>query len=62
MFTLANRRRKDRPEALLHQIRYDRAVLYQETGQRARARGQFERIYAADPGFEDVAEMLGVSA
>ena len=60
VFTLANRRRKDRPEALLHQIRYDRAVLYHETGQRARARREFERIYAADPGFEDVAERLGV--
>ena len=61
VFTLANRRRKDRPEALLHQIRYDRAVLYFETGQRTRARREFERIYAADPGFEDVAERLGVS-
>lgn len=60
VFTLANRRRKDRPEALLHQIRYDRAVLYHQTGQRARARREFERIYAADPGFEDVAERLGV--
>ena len=60
VFTLANRRRKDRPEALLHQIRYDRAELYHETGQRARARREFERIYAADPGFEDVAERLGV--
>jgi len=62
VFTLANRRRKDRSEALLYQIRYDRAVLYHETGQRARARRQFEGIYAADPGFEDVAERLGVSA
>jgi lipoprotein NlpI len=62
VFTLANRRRKDRPDGLLHQIRYDRAVLYQETGQRARARRQFEGIYAADPGFKDVAERLGVSA
>ncbi|WP_114965086.1 DUF4236 domain-containing protein [Alkalilacustris brevis] len=60
VFTLANRRRKDRPEALLHQIRYDRAALYHETGQRARARREFERLYAADPGFEDVAERLGV--
>ena len=60
VFTLANRRRKDRPEALLHQVRYDRAVLYHEAGQRARARREFERLYAADPGFEDVAERLGV--
>jgi tetratricopeptide (TPR) repeat protein len=60
VLTLANRRRKDRPEALLHQIRYDRAVLYHDTGQRARARREFERIYAADPGLKDVAERLGV--
>ncbi len=60
VFTLANRRRKDRPEALLHQVRYDRAILYHETGQRARARREFERLYAADPGFEDVAERLEV--
>ena len=60
VFTLANRRRKDRPEALLHQIRYDRAVLYHDTGQSARARRQFERIYAADPDFEDVADRLEI--
>ncbi|MBE0455292.1 MAG: DUF4236 domain-containing protein [Roseovarius sp.] len=62
VFTLANRRRKDRPEGLLHQIRYDRAVLYDETGQRARARSEFERIYAADPGFEDVRARLQLDA
>ncbi|TCP30424.1 tetratricopeptide repeat protein [Rhodothalassium salexigens DSM 2132] len=60
VFTLANRRRKDGPDGLLHQIRYERAVLYHETGQRARARQQFERIYAANPGFEDVAQRLGI--
>jgi hypothetical protein len=27
VFTLGNRRRKERPDGLLHQIRYDRAVL-----------------------------------
>lgn len=60
LFTLANRRRKDRPRGLLHQIRYDRAVLYHETGQRGCARRQLERLYTADPGFEDVAERVGV--
>ena len=60
MFTLANRRCKDRPEALLHQVRYDRAVLYHETGQRARARREFGRLYAADPGFEDVSKRVGI--
>jgi len=62
VLTLANRRRKDRPETLLHQIRYDRALLYQETGQRARARRELERLYAADPDFEDVAERVGVGS
>ena len=62
VLTLANRRRKDRPEPLLHQIRYDRAILYDETGQRVRARSEFERIYAADPSFEDVAQRLGITA
>ena len=59
VFTLANRRRKDRPEGLLHQVRYDRATLYDQVGQRARARSEFERIYAADPGFDDIAQRLG---
>ncbi|WP_439570119.1 DUF4236 domain-containing protein [Roseovarius mucosus] len=58
VFTLANRRRKNRPEGLLHQIRYERAMLYDQVGQRARARSEFERIYAADPGFEDVSSLL----
>ena len=60
VFTLANRRRKDRPEALSHQVRYDRAVLYDQVGQRARARSEFERIYAADPGFDGVASKLRI--
>lgn len=62
VFTLANRRRKDRPEGLLHQIRYDRAILYEQSGQRARARSEFERIFAADPEFEDLRTRLGISA
>ncbi|PKP79141.1 MAG: DUF4236 domain-containing protein [Alphaproteobacteria bacterium HGW-Alphaproteobacteria-3] len=62
VFTLANRRRKDRPEALLLQIRYDRAVLYDHVGRKAEARREFERVYAEDPGLEDVAERLGILA
>ncbi|MBE0455598.1 MAG: tetratricopeptide repeat protein [Roseovarius sp.] len=46
----------------MHQIRYDRAVLYERSGQRARARSEFERIYAADPAFEDLRTRLGISA
>ena len=59
VYTLANRRRKDRPESLMHQIRYDRAVLYEQVGRRAQARREFERLYAADPSFEDVRARLG---
>ncbi len=58
--TLALRRRKDRPAALLHQIRHDRAVLYHDDGQRARARREFERLYAEAPDFEGLADRLGL--
>ncbi|HEV8034936.1 DUF4236 domain-containing protein [Yoonia sp.] len=60
VLTLANRRRKDRPEALMHQIRYDRAVLYEQLGHKAQARREFGRLFAADPDFEDVAERLKI--
>ena len=58
VFTLANRRRKERPEGLLHQIRYDRAVLYDQVGRKAQARREFERLYAEAPEFEDVRTRL----
>lgn len=58
VFTLANRRRKDRPEALLRQIRYDRAILYEQVGRRTQARREFERLYAQDPSCEDIRERL----
>ena len=60
VLTLANRRRKDRPESLMRQIRYDRAVLYEQAGRRAQARREFERLYAEAPGFEDLRERLGL--
>jgi tetratricopeptide (TPR) repeat protein len=60
VFTLANRRRKDRPDGLIHQIRYERAVLYKQIGRKAQARREFERLYAEDPSFEDVRERIGV--
>jgi tetratricopeptide (TPR) repeat protein len=60
VLTLANRRQKDRPEALMRQIRYDRAMLYSQVGRKAQARREFERLYAADPSYEDVAERLGL--
>jgi tetratricopeptide (TPR) repeat protein len=60
VFTLALRRRKDRSDGLLRQLRYERAVLYDQVGRKAQARRELERLYAEDPGFEDVRERLGL--
>lgn len=60
VLTMALRRRKDRPDKLLRQIRYERALLYDGQRRQAHARREFERIYAEDPGFEDVAQRLGL--
>lgn len=49
VLTRALRRRKDRPERLLHQIRYDRADLYERIGRRAQSRRELERLYPAFP-------------
>ena len=58
VLTLANRRRKDRPDELMRQIRYDRAILYEKIGRRAQARRELERLYSEDPEFEDLRERL----
>lgn len=62
VLTLASRRRKDRAPELLRQIRYDRAVLYEEVGRRAQARREFERLFAEAPDFGDRRDRLGLSA
>lgn len=61
-FTAALRRRKDRSEDLLRQIRYERAVVYEGMGRKAAARREFERLYAEAPDFEDVARRLGLAS
>ena len=58
--TLALRRRKDRADSPLRQLRYERAVFYNQVGRNAQARSELERVYAEDPGFEDVRERLGL--
>ena len=60
VFTTALRRTRDRAETLLREIRYQRALVYERLGKRAQARRELERVYAEDPGFEDVAQRLGV--
>ena len=56
----ALRRRKERPDALLRALRYERALAYADLGQRARSRAELGKLYAEDPDFEDVAERLGL--
>ena len=51
-----------RDPGLLATVRYDRALAYEAAGQKARARADFERLYAVDPGFRDVRERLAASA
>lgn len=47
---------------LLKVIRYDRALAYEASGQRGRAKQDLERIFAQDPGYLDVRERLTSSA
>jgi tetratricopeptide (TPR) repeat protein len=53
---LAKTAKRD-PE-LLAAVRYERALAYEKAGQNARARADFERLYAANPSFRDVRERL----
>jgi len=57
-YTLALRRRKDRDQTLLNQLRYERALLYAEQRQKSRARRELETVFALDPDFEDVRERI----
>lgn len=52
--------KKDRSSELLLGLRYERALAFEQSGQPARARTEFERIYAEDSHYEDVATRLGL--
>ncbi len=58
--TAALRLKKERSEDLLRALRYERALTYEDLGQKSRARAEYERLYAEDPDYEDVAERLGL--
>jgi len=58
--TAAFRRKKDRPDESLHEIQYQRALVYAQLGRKKRSLQELEKLYSADPDFEDVAERLGV--
>ncbi|RMD81702.1 MAG: tetratricopeptide repeat protein, partial [Lentisphaerae bacterium] len=56
--TEALRKKKGRSQELLHALLYERAEAYLNLGEDAKARRDFERIYAKDPDYEDVADRL----
>jgi len=58
--TAALRRKKNRSEELLRSLRYERALVYEDLGQRRRACSELEKLYAEDPDYEDVAGRLGL--
>jgi len=58
--TAALRRKKGRSGDLLRALRYERALVYEELGQRQRARSELEKLYAEAPDYEDVAGRLGL--
>jgi tetratricopeptide (TPR) repeat protein len=60
VLTATLRRQKDRPDELLRALRYERALVYDGQGQAKKARTEFEKIYAEDPNYEDVATRLKV--
>jgi len=47
-----------RDPELLKVVRYDRALAYAAAGHTAKANSDLERIYAVDPGYQDVRERL----
>lgn len=58
--TGALRRKKGRSEELRRAFRYERALVYEDLGQRRRARSELEKLYAEDPDYEEVAARLGL--
>ncbi|MFQ6047950.1 MAG: DUF4236 domain-containing protein [Phycisphaerae bacterium] len=59
VLTAALRKKKDRDVELLRAIRYERGCIYEELGQTARARRDFEKLFSERPDYEDVARRLG---
>jgi tetratricopeptide (TPR) repeat protein len=48
----------NRDPKVLATVRYDRALAFEQAGQKSKARADLERLYAADPTFRDVRERL----
>jgi tetratricopeptide (TPR) repeat protein len=55
-------RSKKRDPDLLKEARYARALLYVEMGRKAQGRKELEKLYAEDPSYRDVRELLQPTA
>jgi len=60
VLTAALRKKRGRSEGLLRALCYERALVYEELGQRRRARAELEKLYAENADYEDVAGRLGI--
>jgi tetratricopeptide (TPR) repeat protein len=58
-FTLCLKKTAGRDAELLKEVRYDRAAFYDQAGQASRARKEYEKLYADDPTYRDVAQRVG---
>jgi len=58
VLTAALRKKHGRTDDLLRALRYERACAYEDLGKARRARGEFEKLYAQAPDYEDVASRL----
>lgn len=59
-FTSILRKKRDRPDELLLQIRYVRALIYEALGEKKKARNDYEAIYTINPKIGSVAAKLGL--
>ncbi len=53
--TAALRKTSGRGQDLLRALRYDRAEAYEEAGQKAKAKAEWQKLYAEAPQYRDVA-------
>ncbi|RMH35242.1 MAG: DUF4236 domain-containing protein [Nitrospirae bacterium] len=60
--TIALRRKRGRSRDLLHALRYERALVYEQLGRHRQARREFETLYAETPGDEELAARLALSS
>ncbi|MBS3995701.1 MAG: DUF4236 domain-containing protein [Alkaliphilus sp.] len=57
---ILTKKTKDRPHELLLDIRYLRGQMFEELGQYAKARKDYEAIYIKEPSYQDVAQKLNL--